>query len=331
MRLLGCKRKISTVSSAGFIPVAARTASVDIPISTAFTVLPSPLGPWPTSVTAAKQEPTTPGQRRRTNQQGLGPAPDQRGLDFNGGHEVPSSEPAELGTPQWAGSTSRPYSRFGFGGEGRFRTVSASRPKPRLRDTLSRSLTQGLFLDQQAAHKRLSVDAQRPTVRVGFRRPASLPGRLSQTYCSTCEKLHASACPPPAAGVAACGGPGQAGGDDKTLTSGVEASSSADRGHHLSTRGAVLLLLVSTVLVAYCAELMVGAISEMLAMPSSPVGEAFIGLIVLPIVGNAAEHVTAITGALKNKLDLAIAVSVSLCSIFRPPLPAARTESLTLD
>ncbi|KLU81346.1 calcium/proton exchanger [Magnaporthiopsis poae ATCC 64411] len=262
MRLVGCKRKRSTASSTGFIPAAARTPTLDSPLSTAFTVVPSPSGPWPASVAAAKQEPSTPVQRRS-------------------------------------------FSKFDLGGEGRFRTVSASKPKPRLRDSLGRSLAPGLFLDQQAANTRLSVDCPRSPVRVGVRRPVSLPGRLSQTYCSMCEKLHPSACPPPAAGVAACRGHVRAGSDNATL-----AGSSVDVGHHMSTRAAVVLLLVSTALVAYCAELMVGAISDMLAMPTSPVGEAFIGLIVLPIVGNAAEHVTAITVALKNKLDLAIAVSI---------------------
>jgi Ca2+:H+ antiporter len=43
---------------------------------------------------------------------------------------------------------------------------------------------------------------------------------------------------------------------------------------------------------------------------NSPVSEAFIGLIILPIVGNAAEHVTAVTVAAKNKMDLAIGVAV---------------------
>ena len=49
----------------------------------------------------------------------------------------------------------------------------------------------------------------------------------------------------------------------------------------------VLLLLGSTAVVAICAEFLVSSIDEMVA--SSGVSEAFIGLIVLPIVGNAAE------------------------------------------
>ncbi|KAI6349197.1 hypothetical protein MCOR25_010703 [Pyricularia grisea] len=78
----------------------------------------------------------------------------------------------------------------------------------------------------------------------------------------------------------------------------------------LSTKAALILLIASTGLVAYCAELMVSSMSSMLATSPPIIGEAFIGLIVLPVVGNAAEHVTAITVALKNKMDLAIAVAV---------------------
>ena len=38
--------------------------------------------------------------------------------------------------------------------------------------------------------------------------------------------------------------------------------------------------------------------------------KTFVGLILLPIVGNAAEHATAVTVAIKDKMDLAIGVAV---------------------
>lgn len=76
----------------------------------------------------------------------------------------------------------------------------------------------------------------------------------------------------------------------------------------MSRTAATVLLLVSTALVAVCAEFLVDAIPAM--VDSSPVSQAFIGLIILPIVGNAAEHVTAVTVATKNKMDLAIGVAV---------------------
>ncbi|KAL8649695.1 MAG: hypothetical protein Q9210_004246 [Variospora velana] len=77
---------------------------------------------------------------------------------------------------------------------------------------------------------------------------------------------------------------------------------------HLSRTSAILLLLTSTALVAVCAEFLVGSINYLVTNTS--VKEEFIGLIVLPIVGNAAEHVTAVVVAGKNKMDLAIGVAV---------------------
>jgi Ca2+:H+ antiporter len=43
---------------------------------------------------------------------------------------------------------------------------------------------------------------------------------------------------------------------------------------------------------------------------SGPIKKTFVGLILLPIVGNAAEHATAVTVAIKDKMDLAIGVAV---------------------
>ncbi|KAL4936407.1 hypothetical protein BDV06DRAFT_205120 [Aspergillus oleicola] len=89
----------------------------------------------------------------------------------------------------------------------------------------------------------------------------------------------------------------------------------------MSRTAAVVMLLLSTGLVAVCAEFLVDAIPEMIE--SSSVSEAFIGLIILPIVGNAAEHVTAVTVATKNKMDLSIGVSVGSSiqiAIFVTPL-----------
>lgn len=71
---------------------------------------------------------------------------------------------------------------------------------------------------------------------------------------------------------------------------------------------AVALLVVSTSLVAVCAEALVGSINEL--VEDTGISAAFVGLIILPIVSNAAEHITAVTVASKNKMDLAIGVAV---------------------
>lgn len=74
----------------------------------------------------------------------------------------------------------------------------------------------------------------------------------------------------------------------------------------LTKIGALVTLAGSTVLVALCAEYMVSAIDTV----AKDVSPEFIGLILLPIVGNAAEHATAVTVAIKDKMDLAIGVAV---------------------
>lgn len=71
---------------------------------------------------------------------------------------------------------------------------------------------------------------------------------------------------------------------------------------------AVATLLISTVIIAFCAEYMVDGISAV--TEGGKVSEEFVGLILLPIVGNAAEHATAVTVAIKDKMDLAIGVAV---------------------
>ncbi|KAK2608965.1 hypothetical protein QQS21_002541 [Conoideocrella luteorostrata] len=67
-------------------------------------------------------------------------------------------------------------------------------------------------------------------------------------------------------------------------------------------------LLVATVIIAFCAEAMVGSIDAI--TQQGGLKEEFVGLILLPIVGNAAEHATAVTVAIKDKMDLAIGVAV---------------------
>lgn len=71
---------------------------------------------------------------------------------------------------------------------------------------------------------------------------------------------------------------------------------------------ALLTLGISTVLVAVCAEFMVDSIDAL--TETGNISKTFVGLILLPIVGNAAEHATAVTVACKDKMDLAIGVAV---------------------
>ncbi|CAJ1360756.1 unnamed protein product [Effrenium voratum] len=69
-----------------------------------------------------------------------------------------------------------------------------------------------------------------------------------------------------------------------------------------------ILLILCTLIVAGCSENLVDSIEGVSTDFGLP--KAFIGVILLPIVGNAAEHATAVTSAYRGKLDLAIGVSV---------------------
>lgn len=76
----------------------------------------------------------------------------------------------------------------------------------------------------------------------------------------------------------------------------------------LSPPAAAVALVIVTVAVAVCAEFLVDSIDSIVA--TAHISKTFIGLILLPIVGNAAEHVTAVVVAYKDKMDLAIGVAI---------------------
>ncbi|KAI0264387.1 calcium/proton exchanger [Gloeopeniophorella convolvens] len=68
------------------------------------------------------------------------------------------------------------------------------------------------------------------------------------------------------------------------------------------------LLAFVTVTVAITAEFLVDSIDGLVA--GGGISKEFVGLILLPIVGNAAEHVTAVTVSVKDKLTLSLGVAV---------------------
>ncbi|CAO3639195.1 unnamed protein product [Mucor hiemalis] len=68
-------------------------------------------------------------------------------------------------------------------------------------------------------------------------------------------------------------------------------------------------LLVVGIIVSVHAEYLVGAIEGVVAKWG--INETFVGIILLPIVGNAAEHVSAVTFAMKDKMNLCIGIAVS--------------------
>ncbi|KAH7624753.1 putative Ca(2+)/H(+) antiporter [Nannochloris sp. 'desiccata'] len=105
---------------------------------------------------------------------------------------------------------------------------------------------------------------------------------------------------------------------------------------HLSLLGALFSLTLITITVAACSEFLTGAIEAV--SESSGINQGFLGLIILPIAGNACEHMTAVFVAVKNKMDLAISValgsSIQIASFVLPVTVLAgwaMGKELTLD
>ncbi|MFQ6015718.1 MAG: calcium/proton exchanger [Anaerolineae bacterium] len=90
-----------------------------------------------------------------------------------------------------------------------------------------------------------------------------------------------------------------------------EASIAATE-HEVEQRWSVsvasLILIGSAAFIAWLSEILVGAVEPVVA--SLGVTEFFIGIIVVPLVGNVAEHLVAVQVAVKNEMDLSLAVSL---------------------
>ena len=88
------------------------------------------------------------------------------------------------------------------------------------------------------------------------------------------------------------------------------ATTTEEEGHESkwSLKKSIAILIIATVIIAIESEFLVGGIEDI----TSKLGlsEFFVGIILIPIIGNAAEHSTAITMVLKNKMDVAIEIAL---------------------
>lgn len=78
---------------------------------------------------------------------------------------------------------------------------------------------------------------------------------------------------------------------------------------HWSVNFAILMLALSTLGVVLMSEILVGAVEEVTA--SLGLSEFFLGIILIPLVGNVAEHLVAVEMAIRNKMDLSVEIAVS--------------------
>ena len=90
---------------------------------------------------------------------------------------------------------------------------------------------------------------------------------------------------------------------------GVAAEEDAHHGSaHWPIKKSVGLLLIATIFVAMISEFLVGAVEG--ARAQLGLTEVFVGVIVVAIIGNAAEHSSAILMAMRNKMDLAVGIAI---------------------
>lgn len=98
----------------------------------------------------------------------------------------------------------------------------------------------------------------------------------------------------------------------KNLFAGEEEEikpSHGDEAEDWSKGESIIILLIATGLISLISEFLVGSIET--AQHSLGLSEVFVGVIVVAIIGNAAEHSTAVLVAMKNKMDLSLGIAMN--------------------
>lgn len=86
------------------------------------------------------------------------------------------------------------------------------------------------------------------------------------------------------------------------------AGDAGEHGAAWSRPRAIIVLTIATALIAWVSEMLVGSVEA--AAHTFGMSNIFIGVIVVAVVGNAAEHSTAILMALKNRMDLGLGIAI---------------------
>ena len=75
-----------------------------------------------------------------------------------------------------------------------------------------------------------------------------------------------------------------------------------------SLRRSVVVLVASAAFVGWLSEILVGSTEA--AIRNIGLSQVFVGLIIVPIIGNAAEHSSAVLMALRNRMDIAVSIAI---------------------
>lgn len=86
------------------------------------------------------------------------------------------------------------------------------------------------------------------------------------------------------------------------------APTDVERQHIWPLRLAIAVLAICTVAIAWLSEILVGAIEP--TAQALGLSDLFVGVFLVAILGNAAEHATAITAALKDRMDLSLSIAI---------------------
>jgi Ca2+:H+ antiporter len=89
---------------------------------------------------------------------------------------------------------------------------------------------------------------------------------------------------------------------------GIEDAAEEVHAHEMSTSRALIILALSTLGIVFMSETLVGAVEPVGARLG--LSEVFIGIIIVPLVGNVAEHLVAVQVAIKNRMDLSLNISL---------------------
>lgn len=89
---------------------------------------------------------------------------------------------------------------------------------------------------------------------------------------------------------------------------GKHAGEPEENGKGWDTKKSIIVLLIATIGVAIMSEMLVGVIEHV--AEAAHMSQFFIGVILIPLIGNAAEHLTAVTVAAKDKMDLALNIAL---------------------
>ena len=78
---------------------------------------------------------------------------------------------------------------------------------------------------------------------------------------------------------------------------------------HWSIRTSIIILALSTIGVVVLSEILVGAVEPVVEQLG--LSEFFLGIILIPIIGNVAEHLVAVQVALRNQMELSVEIAIS--------------------